>query len=241
VVKPEPEERMRINTDEAKKYIDPAEINTYSLLHSQGIYEGQRKVSGEKRVVNLTRSSNAGQHRYSTITWSGDTSANWETLRNQIPAGLHFCAAGEPYWTMDIGAFFTSGSTRRKFWKDPTFPVPWFICGDYDDGVDDLGYRELYVRWFQFGAFLPIFRAHGTGTPREVWCFGEPGSVFYDAMVKIMRLRYRLLPYIYSLAGRVTHRGYTMLRVLAFDFPGDRKAHNIPDQFMLGRRSWCVR
>jgi alpha-D-xyloside xylohydrolase len=235
VVKPEPEERMHINTDEAKKYLDPAVINSYSLLHSQGIYEGQRKANSRKRVVNLTRSSFAGQHRYSTITWSGDTSANWQTLRNQIPAGLNFCVTGEPYWTVDIGAFFVSGRRRSKYFrKDPPFLVPWFISGDYDDGVADLGYRELFVRWFQYGAFLPTFRAHGTGTPREIWRFGEPGEVFYDTLVKFVRLRYRLLPYIYSLAGSTTHHSYTMMRALAFDFQRDSAVYNIGDQYMFG-------
>jgi alpha-D-xyloside xylohydrolase len=235
VVKPEPEERMRINTEETKKYLDPGEINTYSLLHSQAVYEGQRKTTDQKRVVNLTRSSYAGQHRYSTITWSGDISANWGTLKNQIPAGLNFCTSGEPYWTVDIGAFFVSGSSRKKYFNnDPTFPIPWFIAGDYDDGCDDLGYRELYVRWFQYGAFLPIFRSHGSGTPREIWRFGEPGEMFYDTLVKFVHLRYRLLPYIYSLAGRITHHGYTMMRALAFDFRDDINVYNIDDQYMFG-------
>ncbi len=235
VVKPEPEERMRINTEESKKYIDPGEINVYSLLHSQAIYEGQRKTTDQKRVVNLTRSSYAGQHRYSTITWSGDISANWETLKRQIPAGLNFCASGEPYWTVDIGAFFVSGRNRNKYFNnDPAFPVPWFIAGDYDDGCDDLGYRELYVRWFQYGAFLPVFRSHGTGTPREIWRFGEQGDVFYDTLVKSVQLRYRLLPYIYSLAGMVTHNGYTMMRALAFDFVEDGNVFDIDDQYMFG-------
>ncbi|HEX2947380.1 MAG TPA: glycoside hydrolase family 31 protein [Clostridia bacterium] len=235
IVKPEPEERMRINTEEAKKYLDPGEINAYSLLHSQAIYEGQRKATDQKRVVNLTRSSYAGQHRYSTITWSGDTSANWETLKKQIPAGLNFCASGEPYWTVDIGAFFVGGKSRNTYFNNnPAFPVPWFIAGDYDDGCEDLGYRELYVRWFQYGAFLPVFRSHGTGTPREIWRFGAPGEVFYDTLVKFVRLRYRLLPYIYSLAGMVTHYGYTMMRALAFDFREDSHVYNIADQYMFG-------
>lgn len=234
-VKPEPEEKMRINTDEAKKFLDPAEINSYSLLHAQGVYEGQRRTTERKRVVNLTRSSYAGQHRYSTITWSGDIAANWETLRKQIPSGLNFCVAGEPYWTLDIGAFFVGGKSKWSYWnKNSSIPAPWFLAGDYDDGVDDLGYRELYVRWFQYAAFLPIFRAHGTDTPREIWRFGEPGSVFYDTMVKFIRLRYRLLPYIYSLAGMITHRDYTMMRALAFDFRADANTYNISDQYMFG-------
>jgi alpha-D-xyloside xylohydrolase len=222
-IKPEPEDRMRINTEEAKRYLDPAVINAYSLLHSKGIYEGQRAVTRSKRVVNLTRSAYAGQQRYATITWSGDTAANWETLRRQIPAGLNFCATGLPYWTLDIGAFFV----KKK-------PELWFWCGDYDQGVDDLGYRELYARWFQYGAFLPMFRAHGTDTPREIWRFGNPGELVYDTLVKYLRLRYRLMPYIYSLAGQVTHQDYTMLRVLPFDFRHDPNTYDIDDEYMFG-------
>jgi alpha-D-xyloside xylohydrolase len=223
IFKPEPEERLRINTEEAKRYLDPEYINAYSLLHSQGIYDGQRKTTTSKRVVNLTRSGYVGQQRYSTITWSGDVSATWETLRRQIADGLNFCATGLPYWTTDIGAFFVK--------NDPNL---WFWNGDYDLGVDDLGYRELYVRWFQYAAFLPMFRAHGTDTSREIWRFGEAGNMFYDALVKFLRLRYRLMPYIYSLAAMVTHDNYTMLRALAFDFRCDPNANDIDDQYMFG-------
>jgi alpha-D-xyloside xylohydrolase len=222
-VKPEPEERLRINTEEAKRYLDPAVINAYSLLHSQGIYEGQRRSTDSKRVVNLTRSAYAGQQRYGAITWSGDIAASWETLRRQIAEGLNFCTTGCPYWTVDIGAFFV----KHK-------PDLWFWQGDYDAGVEDLAYRELYVRWFQLGAFLPMFRAHGTDTPREIWRFGEPGEPMYDALAKYLHLRYRLLPYIYSLAGWVTQDDYTLLRGLAFDFRADPAVYDIRDQFMFG-------
>ncbi|MCB8948608.1 MAG: DUF5110 domain-containing protein [Ardenticatenaceae bacterium] len=222
-VKPEPEERMRINAGEAKRYLDPELINAYSLLHSQGIYDGQRQVTTDKRVVNLTRSASLGQQRYGTITWSGDVAANWETLRRQVAEGLSFCATGMPYWTTDIGAFFVA----RK-------PDLWFWDGDYDAGVDDLGYRELYVRWFQYGAFLPMFRSHGTDTPREIWRFGEPGDLMYDTLRKFLELRYRLLPYIYSLAGWTTHDAYTMLRALPFDFRQDPQTYDCGDEFMFG-------
>lgn len=221
--KPEPEERLRINTEEAKRYLDPEYINAYSLLHSQGIYEGQRKTGTDKRVVNLTRSAYIGQQRYGTITWSGDVSATWDTLHRQIADGLNFCATGLPYWTTDIGAFFVKNDPKLWFWN-----------GDFDQGVEDMGYRELYVRWFQYAAFLPMFRTHGTDTPREIWRFGEPGEMFYDALVKILRLRYRLMPYIYSLAGMVTHEDYTMIRALPFDFRRDPDSYDVDDQFMLG-------
>ena len=221
-IKPEPEERLRINTEESKKYLDPGYINAYSLLHSKGIYEGQRQTTDEKRVINLTRSAFAGQQKYATITWSGDISANWETYRKQIAAGLNFCATGNPYWTLDIGGFFVAKKDQ------------WFWDGDYDEGYHDLGYRELYVRWLQYGTFLPMFRSHGTDTPREVWRFGEPGTVFYDTIVKYIKLRYRLLPYIYSIVGWITHHGYTMMRALPFDFRHDPKVYDIDDQFMFG-------
>ncbi|WP_270881626.1 TIM-barrel domain-containing protein [Paenibacillus aestuarii] len=128
-VKLESEQLMLINTEEAKLYLDPEYINAYSLLHSKGIYEGQRQTTESKRVVNLTRSAYAGQHRYNTVTWSGDIAANWETLRKQIPAGLNFCASGSPYWTVDIGAFFVQNK-----------PDLWFWSGDYNAGTQDMGY-----------------------------------------------------------------------------------------------------
>ncbi|MBK8022623.1 MAG: DUF5110 domain-containing protein [Chloroflexi bacterium] len=221
--KPEPEDRLRINTEEAKRYLDPQFINAFSLLHSQGIYEGQRKTITDKRVVNLTRSAYAGQQRYSTITWSGDVSATWETLRRQVADGLNFCVTGLPYWTTDVGAFFVKNDPRLWFWS-----------GDFDLGVADMGYRELYVRWFQYAAFLPMFRSHGTDTPRETWRFGEPGEMFYDALVKSLRLRYRLMPYIYSLAAMVTQEDYTMIRALPFDFRCDPNTYNVDDQYMFG-------
>ena len=222
-VRLEPEERMRINTEETKRYIDPELINAYSLLHSEGIYAGQRAARADKRVFNLTRSAFPGQQRYGTVTWSGDVSATWETLRRQIAEGLSFTVTGLPYWSTDTGAFFVA---RR--------PDLWFWAGDYDAGVADLGYRELYVRWFQYEVWLPILRSHGTDTPREVWRFGEPGDATYEALAAALRLRYRLLPYLYSLAGWTTQRDYTMLRALPFDFRDDPGALNVADQFMVG-------
>jgi len=134
-------------------------LNTFSYMTTKGTYEGQRNLTSKKRVFTLTRSSFAGQQKHAAVTWSGDVSANWDVFRKQISAGINFCMAGIPYWTHDIGAFFPSGRG-----------------GLYNQGVDDPAYRELYVRWFQFGAFTPIFRSHGTGTPREVWQFGQPGD-----------------------------------------------------------------
>ena len=236
---------------EAASEIMPRQkANAYGMYHARAVYEGQRDcaarfLSGapeenadsrqdqspmpfrEKRVVNLTRSGWAGSQRYGTILWSGDISASWETLRRQIAAGLHFCASGMPYWTLDIGAFFTKkGNT-------------WFWNGEYESGCQDPAYRELYVRWFQYGAFLPVFRSHGTDCRREPWQFasgqsGAPGEPFYEALLSAIRGRYRLLPYIYSLAGAVWRENGTMMRPLVFDFPQDEKAAGIMDAYMFG-------
>ena len=222
VIKPEPALRTAMNTEEAKRYLDPAKISLYSLHHSQGIWEGQRAETDEKRVCNLTRSSWAGQHRYGTVTWSGDVSATWETLRRHVPEGLNFCAAGESFWSTDIGGFF------------PGRIPPWFIDGDFNEGMDDLGYRELYVRWAQYAAFLPMMRSHGTGTPREIWRLGEEGTPFYDAMADTIRLRYHLVPYLYALMAQLYSQGVPMLRVPALVFPRDERLRTVNDQMMLG-------
>ncbi len=240
-VKPEPHERLPIDTGEAKRYLDPGYIGAYSLLHSRGMYEGQRGTTAAKRMVNVTRSSYAGQHRYGTTTWSGDISATWETLRRSIPEGLNFCAAGEPYWNLDIGGFFIKNDPDHWFWR-----------GDYeagcrgltsssarepdpnDTGCTDLGYWELYTRWLQYATFLPMFRSHGTDAPREAWRFGEPGSAFYDAIVHYIRLRYRLMPYTYSVAAQVSLRSWTIIRAVALDFPCDLGTHGLTDQYLFG-------
>ena len=223
MIKPEPFRRAQLNTDEAKRYLDPAKINLFSLWHSRGIYQGQRSVRQDRRVCNLTRSSYAGQHRYATITWSGDVSANWETLRRQVPEGLNFCATGEAYWSTDVGAFFPNGN-----WD------PWFYEGDFDRGVEDPGYRELFVRWMQFAALLPMMRAHGTGTPREIWRFGESGEPFYDAIEKAIRLRYRLVPCLYSLMAETHFCGIPMLRPPALVYGQDPALRHVNDQMLLG-------
>lgn len=187
-------------------------LNAFSLMSTKGVYESQRKATDEKRVYILTRSVYAGQQRYGAVTWSGDITATWQVLRNQISAGINLCMTGIPYWTTDIGAFIPNTAL----------------------GAKDEAYREIYTRWFQFGAFCPMFRSHGTGTPREVWRFGDEGDWAYDALVKFDNLRYRLLPYIYSLAWKVTHENYTIMRSLEFDFNDDAKVKNIDNQYMFG-------
>lgn len=222
VCKPEPGDMYREFTEAAGNCMEIGKANVYGLYHARAVYEGQRSYENTKRVMNLTRSGYAGSQRYGTVLWSGDISASWETLKKQIAAGLHFCASGLPYWTLDIGAFFVKKGES------------WFWNGEYDDGTQDYGYRELYVRWFQFGAFLPIFRSHGTDCRREPWNFGRPGEMFYDALISAIRLRYSLLPYIYSLAAQIWREDGTMMRLLAFDFPKDRKAAGRMDQYMFG-------
>lgn len=215
-------QRRDINTRAQRDLLGRKQVSSYSLLHSKGIYENQRKTTEAKRVINLTRSAYAGQQRYGTITWSGDIAARWEVLAQQIACGLNFTVTGCPYWTNDIGAFFVKKGEQ------------WFWNGQFPQGCNDLGYRELYTRWFQYGVFLPMFRSHGTDTPREIWSFGKPGEMFYDTLVKYLHLRYRLLPYIYSLAGMTTQEHYTMMRALAFDFRTDSEALDVKTQYMFG-------
>ena len=188
-------------------------LNTYSLLMTESIYKNQRKENDNKRVYILTRSSFAGQQRTATTTWSGDIGASWAVYKKQISAGINFCMAGIPYWTFDIGAFVLGAYN-----------------GVFCNGGKDPAYQELYARMFQFGAFCPIFRSHGSETPREIWEFGE----FVKPMLKFDHLRYRLLPYIYTQAWKVTSEGYTIMRGLPMDFTSDKKTYGIGDQFMFG-------
>jgi alpha-D-xyloside xylohydrolase len=180
----------------------------FPLTHTGGVYEGQRAASDRKRVFILSRSAFAGIQRNSVTAWSGDVESNWLNFARQIPAGLNFEVSGLPYWTTDIGGF---------------------IIGNPDDPA----YRELYVRWFQFGTFCPIFRAHGTRTTNtnEIWSYGADAQ---QILTSFDRLRYRLMPYIYSLAWKVTSEGYTPMRPLVADFRTDVRAQNIGDQFMYG-------
>ena len=189
-------------------------FNTYSLEASKSVYENYRKDFNDRLFI-LTRSAFAGQQRNAAVTWSGDIGASWDILRKQISAGLNFCMAGIPYWSHDVGGFF------------PTGPV-----GEYLEGIGSPAYRELYARWFQFGAFTPIFRSHGTATPREVYRT-EEDSIVYPSLKKTLRLRYRLMPYIYSNAWKVYSEDYTLMRALAMDF-SDRRVRTIDDTYLFG-------
>jgi alpha-D-xyloside xylohydrolase len=181
--------------------------NAYPLFANQTVYEGQRGVPAHKRVCILTRSAFPGQQRYATALWSGDIAGNWDGFRRQIPAGLHVCLTGLPYWTTDCGGFFR--------------PRDQYQSEDYAD---------LLIRWFQYSTFCPVQRVHGFQSETEFWKFprAEPILVEYD------KLRYRLLPYIYSLAWRVTNDGYTVMRALPMDFRSDSKVLDISDQYMFG-------
>jgi alpha-D-xyloside xylohydrolase len=189
-------------------------LNTYSLETTKGVYEHERETNNKKRVFILTRSTFAGQQKYAAATWSGDTFASWGTLKTQVAAGINFSMSGLPYWTNDIGGYLTHYN--------------------YPKGLEDDAYKELFVRWFEFGAFCPIFRTHGADISREVWQFGNKGDWAYDALVKTDDLRYQLMPYIYSLAWEVTNDNFTMMRGLMMDFPNDKHTYSIGNQFMFG-------
>lgn len=198
-------------------------FNAYPLMHAKGIYENWINSGRSARLVNLTRSGYAGQQKYGTICWSGDISATWAVFKTQIAAGLNFCMTGIPYWGNDIGAFFIKPEKNG-----------YLGGGDYEYGPKDDRYKELYVRWIQYGAFCPQMRSHGTDFPREPWRFGEEGTWAYDAIVKMIQLRYRLMPYIYSIANKVTTEHYTIMRGMAMDFQDDVMVYDIDDQFMFG-------
>ena len=193
--------------------------NAFPLETVRGVYQAQRKVTSDKRVFIMTRSSFAGQQHYGSNMWSGDVNSSWDMLRKQVPAGLSFSLTGNPNFNTDIGGFFcgsynTSGPASAP--RDPQF-------------------QELYVRWMQYGIFCPVFRSHGADAPREIWQFGKKGEPVYDAIEKMIRLRYRLIPYLYSTAWQVTSNNDSYMRPLFSDFAADKKVWDITDEFMFGR------
>ena len=236
-IKREPWVRFNMVGTEHKKYLTAENANAYSLVHSKGMYENQRKTREDMRVLNLTRSGYASSQKYGAVLWSGDITAEWSVMKNQIAEGLNMAMSGYPYWTLDIGGFFTVG----KVWQNrgcscnDSDEKKWFWQGRFDEGVKDKGFCELYTRWLEFGCFLPMFRSHGTDTPREIWNFGKKGTMFYDAIEKYINLRYLLMPYIYSMAGASVQRDFTIMRSLLFDFAEDEKAKGISTEFMFGR------
>ena len=200
-------------------------FNAYALVNADAIYNGQRGVEPDKRVFLLTRSGFAGLQRYSTATWSGDIATRWEDMKAQISAGLNFAVSGIPYWTMDIGGFcvedrYVAGQVEyNKTGKENS---------DYKE------WRELNTRWYQFGAFCPLFRAHGQYPFREIWNIAPEGHPAYNSVVYYTKLRYNMMPYIYSLAGMTHFNDYTIMRPLVMDFTADTNVNNISDQFMFG-------
>ena len=200
-------------------------FNAYALMNAEAIYNGQRSVNPDDRVFLLTRSGFAGLQRYSTATWSGDIATRWEDMKAQISAGLNFAVSGIPYWTMDIGGFCVENR---------------YVDGqqEYDrtgrENADYREWRELNTRWFQFGAFCPLYRAHGQYPLREPWNIAPEGHPAYESILYYTKLRYRLMPYIYSLAGMTHFQDYTIMRPLVMDFTEDAQVNNIGDQFMFG-------
>lgn len=200
-------------------------FNAYALMNAEAIYDGQRGVEPNKRVFLLTRSGFAGLQRYSTATWSGDIATRWEDMKAQISAGLNFAMSGIPYWTMDIGGFCVE---RRYEDAQKELNKTGKANKDYKE------WRELNTRWYQFGAFSPLFRSHGQYPYREVWNIAPEGTPTYNSIVWYTNLRYRMMPYIYSLAGMSHFDDYTLMRALVMDHGTDKKVLNISDQYMFG-------
>ena len=203
--------------------------NAFPLETVRGIYQSQRKDDRGKRVFIMTRSSYAGQQHYGSNMWSGDVASSWEMLRNQIPCGLSFTLTGNPNFNTDIGGFFCGSYNTKGPGSAPRNPQ----------------FQELYVRWMQYGLFCPVFRSHGADAPREIWQFadersgkaecGQKGEPVYDAIEKQIRLRYRLIPYLYSIASQVTTNNDSYMRPLFSDFAADKKVWDMTDEFMFGR------
>ena len=193
-------------------------FNAYGLMNAKGIYEGQRGTNPDDRVFLLTRSGYAGSQKYAAAIWSGDIGTRWEDLKAQISAGLNYSVSGNPYWTMDIGGFCVERRYERA-----------------REGSQDLEeWRELNARWHQFGAFAPLFRSHGQYPFREIWNIAPEHHPAYQTILYYNHLRYRLMPYIYTLAGMAHFNDYTIMRPLAMDFTSDHQTHNISDQYMFG-------
>lgn len=200
-------------------------FNTYALMNAEAIYAGQREVAPNNRVFLLTRSGFAGLQRYSTATWSGDIGTRWEDMKAQISAGLNFAVSGIPYWTMDIGGFCVED---RYVSAQNEFDRTGRVSEDYKE------WRELNTRWYQFGAFTPLYRSHGQFPYREPWHIAPEDHPAYHSILYYTKLRYKLMPYIYSLAGMTYFDDYTIMRALVMDFPTDKQVENISDQYMFG-------
>ena len=200
-------------------------FNAYGLMNAEAIYDGQRGVEPDRRVFLLTRSGFAGQQRYSTATWSGDIATRWEDMKAQISAGLNFAASGIPWWSMDIGGFCV---------EDRYVAAAKEADKTGAETPDMKEWRELNTRWYQFGAFAPMFRAHGQWPYREIFNIAPESHPAYKSVVYYTRLRYDLMPYIYSMAGMTHFDDYTIMRPMVMDFPDDKSIRSVGDQFMFG-------
>lgn len=193
--------------------------NAFPLASVSGIYDNLRKNSEDKRVFIMTRSAFAGQQRYGAGLWSGDVASSWDMLRKQIPLGLNYTMTGCPNFNTDIGGFFCGSYNTRGGGSAPR----------------NSQYQELYVRWMQYALFCPVFRSHGADAPREIYQFGKRGDAAFDAIEKTIRLRYQLLPYIYSTAWQVTSNDESYMRALIYDFPEDKRVWDLGNEFLFGR------
>ena len=200
-------------------------FNAYSIVNADAIYNGQRSVNPNQRVFLLTRSGFAGEQRYSTATWSGDIGTRWEDMRAQMTAGMNYSLSGLPFWGMDDGGFCVENRFVR---------AQQLYDQSQQENEDLKEWRELQTRWNQFGCFIPIYRAHGQWPLREVWNIAPEGHPAYESIVWYQRLRYQMMPYLYSMAGWVHLHDYTMMRALVMDFNGDSKVYDIKDQWMFG-------
>lgn len=219
----EPDILSNVSPEKRKEQMTPTALgpaalvlNAYPMENAKGIYEGQRETNPNNRVFILTRSAFAGSQAYGAATWSGDISARWHDMKAQISAGVNFSMSGIPYWTMDIGGFAVEGRYEKP------------------NAADLEEWREQMTRWYQFGAFVPLFRAHGQFPLREIFNVAPETHPAYQSILYYDKLRYRLLPYVYSLAGNTYHNNGTMMRGLVMDFPGDSIAANLNDEYLFG-------
>lgn len=200
-------------------------FNAYALMNAQAIYEGQRSVNPDKRVFLLTRNGFAGLQKYSTASWSGDIGTRWEDMKAQISAGLNYSISGIPFWGQDIGGF----SVENRFTQAQNL---FDQTGKVSEDLKE--WREMNVRWHQWGVFSPLYRAHGQFPLREPWNIAPEGDECFKAILAVDQSRYRLMPYIYSLTAKVHFDDYTIMRPLVMDFTDDAKARSISDQYLFG-------
>ena len=230
----EPDMASNLSIEHRKDLLTPNALgtgaeyfNAYALPHAETVYRGERETDGARRSFILTRSGLGGIQRTGSAIWSGDVATRWSNLEEQIAAGIGAGLAGMPFWTFDIGGFTPEDHYR------------WSEAGDigHYSGIPKehrAAWQEINLRWFQFGAFAPLFRSHGQNPYREIFNLADEGSAVYDSLVRYTKLRYRLMPYIYTLAGDAHHRGGTMMRGLAMDFPDDPAVRDIATQYLFG-------